>query len=50
MKLNLEYNDFYGKGFLSIDPGTEKCGIALLDRKGGVIHQAILPVDELEPS
>ena len=38
------------KVILSIDPGTEKCGIALLDRKGGVIHQAILPVDELEPS
>lgn len=38
------------KVILSIDPGTEKCGIALLDRKGGVIHQAILPIDELEPS
>ncbi|QPM69505.1 Holliday junction resolvase RuvX [Atribacter laminatus] len=38
------------KVILSIDPGTEKCGIALLDQKGGVIHQAILPVDELEPS
>ena len=41
---------FMEKVILSIDPGTEKCGIALLNQKGGVIHQTILAIDELEPS
>ncbi len=38
-----------GTVILSIDPGTEKCGIALLNLKGEVLNQLILPFNELEP-
>ena len=33
---------------LSIDPGTEKCGVALLDRNGNTLSQAILQLEDLE--
>lgn len=32
---------------LSVDPGREKCGLALLDPSGAVVRRAIVPAAEL---
>ncbi|HEV2472666.1 MAG TPA: hypothetical protein VGS41_08385 [Chthonomonadales bacterium] len=32
---------------LAIDPGTAKCGIALLGSDGKVLYRAVLPVDQV---
>ncbi|SMC38924.1 resolvase [Sporomusa malonica] len=32
---------------LSIDPGREKCGIAVVHKELGIIHKAIIPTTEL---
>ena len=32
---------------LAIDPGRQKCGLAVLDRQHGVLHQAIISTESL---
>jgi RNase H-fold protein (predicted Holliday junction resolvase) len=32
---------------LAVDPGREKCGIAVVDRQQGVLAQAVVPIDQL---
>lgn len=31
------------KNFIAIDPGREKCGVAVMDGEGGVAEKAIIP-------
>ncbi len=33
---------------LGIDPGTAKCGLAVVDEKGVCLHRAVVPVDQVE--
>ena len=35
------------KRVLAVDPGRQKCGVAVLDRQDGVLHQAIIPSESL---
>ena len=32
---------------ISIDPGREKCGIAVVDRQKGILHKAIIETNDL---
>ena len=34
---------------LAIDPGREKCGLAVVDRREGLKHKEIIPTDKLQP-
>ena len=34
---------------IAIDPGREKCGLAVVSLNGGVLHQAVIPVTEIGP-
>ena len=35
---------------LAVDPGREKCGVAVLDRNSGVLWRQIVPTEELLPA
>ena len=37
----------YAPPLIAIDPGRDKCGLAIIDAKQGVIYQAVVPTDEL---
>lgn len=32
---------------IAVDPGREKCGIAVVDRQQGVVHKEIIPTEKL---
>ena len=36
-----------GQRILAVDPGREKCGLAVLDRDQGVLDRRIVPTDQL---